>query len=370
MAHIFLSYATPDRADAAELASFLKDNGYDVWWDRELIGGDDYQSAIAKALAAAEAVIVLWSDASLESRWVRGEAETAANADKLLPVRLDSIDPSRLPIGFKTIHTVVLSDRTGILAALDRQRVARLSQPNSALSIFAARQVRLLRGCARWFTLWRAIALAMVIAVGGYSYLEYADWNRIDQSMEEMDFVGHLGRFPVGAFRTSAQARLAGREQWEAVRLSRDPVKLGTFLKDHPDSMYAPLAAVRVNRLRLVASGGYKSVIADSSDREVTASELEPLNCDRLWMARNEIFYRAGRCFTSEEAIGAFKTDKDCPYNSCPIIRSLNSVLDSQIMTQLEGRNVGIIRDMETRRGCRLPNAIGQCAPSQVSTKR
>ena len=44
--------------------------GHVVWWDRHIQGGSRFSSEIDRALKEAEAVIVLWSPASVQSAWV------------------------------------------------------------------------------------------------------------------------------------------------------------------------------------------------------------------------------------------------------------------------------------------------------------
>jgi adenylate cyclase len=49
--------------------------------------------------------VVVWTAASVDSRWVRGEARDAADRGVLVPVRLDG---TRLPIDFRAVHTTDL----------------------------------------------------------------------------------------------------------------------------------------------------------------------------------------------------------------------------------------------------------------------
>lgn len=102
MADIFLSYAREDLAIASKLAAMLEANGLVVWWDRRLVAGDEINDAIEKAIDEAKAVVVLWSPNSVGSRWVRGEAETAAESRKLIPVK---IAECKLPLAFRGLHT-------------------------------------------------------------------------------------------------------------------------------------------------------------------------------------------------------------------------------------------------------------------------
>jgi TIR domain len=99
---VFLSYAREDVVAAQKLAALLEANGLTVWWDRRLVAGDAINTTIERAIDGAKAVIVLWSPHSIASRWVNGEAETAAEAGKLLPVK---IAECRSPLNFRTLHT-------------------------------------------------------------------------------------------------------------------------------------------------------------------------------------------------------------------------------------------------------------------------
>lgn len=105
MAHVFISYARTDRDAAAALAAWLEAQGYSVWWDSSLAGGENFSRRIEQELAAAAAVVVLWSQAASSSDWVRDEAATAKAAGKLVPASIDGAAP---PLGFQGLHTIPL----------------------------------------------------------------------------------------------------------------------------------------------------------------------------------------------------------------------------------------------------------------------
>jgi len=77
MADVFLSYSKPDVADARMLAALLEANGYTVWWDTNLEGGEQFRKKIASELATARAVVVIWTKSSVASDWVQSEAGRA-----------------------------------------------------------------------------------------------------------------------------------------------------------------------------------------------------------------------------------------------------------------------------------------------------
>jgi hypothetical protein len=105
-ASIFISYAHEDRARADQLAARFVAAGWSVWWDRQIVGGSHFDKATEEAIAAAKVVVVLWSRASVDSRWVRAEAGWALERDKLLPVMIDDVDR---PLQFFHVQTINLA---------------------------------------------------------------------------------------------------------------------------------------------------------------------------------------------------------------------------------------------------------------------
>lgn len=105
MADVFISYARTDRDAAAAVAAWLEAQGCSVWWDSSLSGGENFSRRIEQELAAAAAVVVLWSQEACVSDWVRDEAATAKAAGKLVPASIDGAAP---PLGFQGLHTIPL----------------------------------------------------------------------------------------------------------------------------------------------------------------------------------------------------------------------------------------------------------------------
>lgn len=107
MSDIFLSYARDDETRARALAAALTRLGWSVWYDRALIPSEEFDERIEQELDAARCVIVIWSRASIKSKWVRAEAEAADNQGKLIPVAFDfGIVP---PLRFRQLNYAKLS---------------------------------------------------------------------------------------------------------------------------------------------------------------------------------------------------------------------------------------------------------------------
>ena len=110
MADVFVSYSRVDKSRVAPLVAAMEARGWRVWWDPAITPGQEFDSQIEAELQAAAAVVVVWTQTSVGSRWVRGEAREAADRNVLVPVRFDA---AKLPMDVRAIHTIDLDDWGG-----------------------------------------------------------------------------------------------------------------------------------------------------------------------------------------------------------------------------------------------------------------
>jgi TolB-like protein/tetratricopeptide (TPR) repeat protein len=101
----FLSYARADQVDVTRLVAALEAAGLTLWWDKLIEGGAAFAKSIESALERCDAVIVVWSKASVASDWVLDEAGQGRDLHKLVAVSLDGTLP---PLGFRQYHAVSL----------------------------------------------------------------------------------------------------------------------------------------------------------------------------------------------------------------------------------------------------------------------
>lgn len=87
--HIFISYKREDAAIARDIRDALQNHNLDVWWDEKLQTGQKWEATIDEVLRSAAAVLVLWSERSVKSEWVRHEASYAKTSEKLVQARVD-----------------------------------------------------------------------------------------------------------------------------------------------------------------------------------------------------------------------------------------------------------------------------------------
>ncbi|MBN8519487.1 MAG: SUMF1/EgtB/PvdO family nonheme iron enzyme [Candidatus Accumulibacter sp.] len=99
---IFICYSHSDKTIATRLRDRLQREGWSVWMDLHIDAGHRWADEIQAQLAAARAVVTLWSVRSVASRFVMDEAHEAADREIIFPVRLEDL---RIPYGFRQFQT-------------------------------------------------------------------------------------------------------------------------------------------------------------------------------------------------------------------------------------------------------------------------
>ncbi|MBF9149544.1 TIR domain-containing protein [Novosphingobium jiangmenense] len=160
-ATVFVSYARNDQTTASALIEALEAQGYRVWWDGLLEGGQSYLPTIAKALEEASAVIVLWSQSAIASDWVRDEATVGRDRKRLVPLTIDGTEP---PLGFRQLQLIDLSRWKGKVDAPGFQSLLRaLSAITGQAGTPVARPSRRKAGISRR----TALGAGAAVVVGG-----------------------------------------------------------------------------------------------------------------------------------------------------------------------------------------------------------
>lgn len=183
VAHVFLSYAHDDLTLARPLIAALERADHTVWYDRHIQGGTEYTHRIEQALSEADAVLVLWTERSVGSAWVRDEATEGRDSGKLVPVSIGAVQP---PIGFRQYQTLALGDWSGrgkvprlddVLQAI-AERVPAPTAPNGVAVVTeavagasATEPVRQRRSRRTWFGLAALSLLLLVSAAGAWRWL-------------------------------------------------------------------------------------------------------------------------------------------------------------------------------------------------------
>lgn len=108
MSDIFISYSSEDKSRVKSLAQALEKKGWSVWWDQRIPIGRSYDEVIEEALDASKAVVVVWTQASVKSQWVKNEAREGLRRRVLFPVML--LEAVRIPLEFRDVQAAHLID--------------------------------------------------------------------------------------------------------------------------------------------------------------------------------------------------------------------------------------------------------------------
>jgi len=107
-ADVFLSYSSKDGEQIESLSDALEGKHLSVWFDRGLIAGQPYRDVLQQRIETMKAVVVLWTENSVGSKWVRAEASLADEHGKLICLRDPKLDRRRIPMPFAEAHMIEL----------------------------------------------------------------------------------------------------------------------------------------------------------------------------------------------------------------------------------------------------------------------
>ena len=105
MADIFISYSRDDRERCTLIREALEKLKVSVWFDTGIGAGSSFDREIEREIEAAKALLVLWSQKSVESDWVRNEARTGKERSSLIAVQLEQCQQ---PLEFRSVQAEVL----------------------------------------------------------------------------------------------------------------------------------------------------------------------------------------------------------------------------------------------------------------------
>lgn len=195
MAHIFLSYSRADRPTAQIIAEALEAEGFSVWWDKVLRAGQTYDEVTENMLRDSAVVVVLWSQTSVKSKWVRAEATLGQRSCEMVPAMIEDADR---PIMFELTQTADLIGWAG-----DRNEarwgdfVADIKRSLDKHAADAAAPAAPAEGAAP------------APAAQNDATIETVFWTSIKDGDDPADFEAYLSRYEDGHYAALARNRLA-----------------------------------------------------------------------------------------------------------------------------------------------------------------
>jgi len=91
MSNVFISYSSHDRDVAERIRHDLKQHGFNVFYDKEILPGEQWAQRVGQELKRAENILVLLSPSYLNSAWATEELQAAALSEsegraRIIPV--------------------------------------------------------------------------------------------------------------------------------------------------------------------------------------------------------------------------------------------------------------------------------------------
>ena len=136
-ARIFLSYGHGShRGKTHDLVEHIESWGYSLFWDGAITAGARFPREIEDALAACDAVVVVWTEASLSSSWVHSEALKGRDLGKVvIPVLFEPVENAHVPIGLYDL------DRLDLTEWVKSDTSAEMSELKLALELATSRDL-------------------------------------------------------------------------------------------------------------------------------------------------------------------------------------------------------------------------------------
>jgi len=196
MNDIFISYSREDRKRVASLAHSLEKAGWSVWWDPKILPGEKFSDIIEEALEASRLVMVVWSECSIRSHWVKTEASEGLKRGVLFPIK---IDPVKIPIEFRQIETMDFTNWLGSFPSLEIEKllqgISKAIHPKEKPSkIFSTKPLsqESIFSQNTWF-FWICVIQTLIVAI-------ILLWATFDGRSILLSFLGLLTGLPITLF--------------------------------------------------------------------------------------------------------------------------------------------------------------------------
>jgi len=169
--HIFISYKREEISFALNVRQALRAENFKVWWDGDLQTGQRWSEELDNALLEADAIIVLWSNESVKSEWVRHEASIGKIRSILTHVKIDDVN---IPKPFDSIQAADLTKWDNNEKHIEFQKIVN--------SIKKIQRLKVRELYIKKIKLFAAAILFFMLGFFGGS--KFQDWNKLQSGNE------------------------------------------------------------------------------------------------------------------------------------------------------------------------------------------
>jgi len=200
---VFVSYSHKDAAIVKPLVQVLSIAKRRVFWDEIIEPGQEWNAEIEAALAASDAIVIMWCCDSAASDWVTREIATARTLAKpLTPIRLCAYPLRGVVLYFqainlsKSLHHNCDCANKEAQAQKERERAqgrvgwGPMPMPPSARMRSAPMRSARMRPHSRWASLTLALVVGLVLA--GYFIYKLDYWRMAVGALLVLLLVGIL----------------------------------------------------------------------------------------------------------------------------------------------------------------------------------
>ena len=114
---IFVSYSRKNRDVAEKLVKAMREAGLEVWFDKQIESGQDWDEVLEQRIIEADNLVVILSKTSVQSDYVKNEIFFAKNNNTT--VNLIRIEECNLPLAIARMHYIeAIKDFDGGVASL------------------------------------------------------------------------------------------------------------------------------------------------------------------------------------------------------------------------------------------------------------
>lgn len=279
MSEIFISYSRKDKVIVEKFVKILIERGFNVWWDKNIVGGNQFNDTIEERLNSSKCVIVVWTKNSIKSIWVKAEASIGLGKGILIPVILDK--DIQIPLPFNSIHTINLfRESQGIIIEelekvyLAINSITKSNNRNSRKDLFPS---LLLKKSIKFIKRFSYISISLILLALSLIIFELKSGKKSSKVRFALDITGEwndkTSDIRIGLDMIRAENVSRGRNQYAALEEKRAIDLYNSTPKDSLDYILRGHIISVLNHFEYIA----RAFESGAADQEIIEESLYPV---------------------------------------------------------------------------------------------